>query len=908
MAVATRGAAAPRPSAQELEVLRSFATRIDPWDAGAHNNLGVLYFTRGLTEEAVGAFTRALELDPRMTIAQRNLEIASFTSGYYDRRVEELQQRLAQSPRDRQSQWDLGRTWLLLGDVPRALDTFGVLLRENPDDVPVIRQVATAEAKCGDLEAATRWLHHALEVEPDNPSVLFQLGEVAYQRGMNEDARAALSRCVDLAPTDADALYLLGFVLGDQGDHEGATHATARALRLNPSLGRAQANLSLERYDARSYAKAREAREARGLADTVTAQLAHYNLGLAFRHKGYLPEALKEFRIALERGEDGTLVRHAMAEVYLLRGDMREALRVYDELLRDQPHNARFWNERGIALHHAGQYAEALASYESAIDASEHYAWAWNNLGVAAFHAGAPDRAVDAFSHARQLNASLVKPQLNLALVLVRQQEHSLALEVYRRVLRVAPEHAVAWNGVGLVLQHMKRFEDARNAFAHAVDANPDFAEAHYNLGFALSNLGDYAGALRETRRALELDAMYVPQKFELAMEGETADARLAVAPEVSGVHRNDAVSEFAFEASTLEQLFDQLSATPSGVRDADSAPYAEARALLAAGDHDAALAAVRRDLASGASRADGLTTSGDIYLARGAPGEALERYREARQIDAALGAAAEGEVRSLCAMHRFEEAVPSAEWLASHAPSNVDVLLLVARVRQETERLSEAHAALTAARRLAPMRGDVLAALARLSRDAGDLVGAIDRFREALALDRYDHGVRMELAAAYEASGAFDEADAELDTLVRETHRDDALLTLARLRRDRGRAYETIDPLASFLSTHPYHLEALASLGESLFLAHRVDDAAFAFARVRRFDPDHVAALYFQGVMLAREHRYDEALERWARVIDVEPSSPFARRARRDSRSADDLRRILLRPPAARRQPVEVG
>ena len=68
--------AAPLTSERDRDVLRSFARRIDPSDAGAHNNLGVLYYNKGLYEEAVGAFMRSLELDPKMQVAQRNLEIA----------------------------------------------------------------------------------------------------------------------------------------------------------------------------------------------------------------------------------------------------------------------------------------------------------------------------------------------------------------------------------------------------------------------------------------------------------------------------------------------------------------------------------------------------------------------------------------------------------------------------------------------------------------------------------------------------------------------------------------------------------------------------------------------------------------------------------------------------------------
>ena len=84
-------------SERDLAVLRSFARRIDPSDAGAHNNLGVLYYQKGLVPEAIEQFTRALELDPRMQVAQRNLEIAYHNTGFYDTRVAELQERLRQA-------------------------------------------------------------------------------------------------------------------------------------------------------------------------------------------------------------------------------------------------------------------------------------------------------------------------------------------------------------------------------------------------------------------------------------------------------------------------------------------------------------------------------------------------------------------------------------------------------------------------------------------------------------------------------------------------------------------------------------------------------------------------------------------------------------------------------------------
>src|SRR3954467_6802602 len=122
-------------SDRDREVLRSFARRIDPSDAGAHNNLGVLYYNKGLYQEAVAAFMKALEIDQKMEVATRNLEIAYFNTGYYDTRIPELKERVRLRPDDRDARWELGRTFALLGKQEEAVVEFRALLAHAPGDV-----------------------------------------------------------------------------------------------------------------------------------------------------------------------------------------------------------------------------------------------------------------------------------------------------------------------------------------------------------------------------------------------------------------------------------------------------------------------------------------------------------------------------------------------------------------------------------------------------------------------------------------------------------------------------------------------------------------------------------------------------------------------------------------------------
>ena len=362
--------------------------------------------------------------------------------------------------------------------------------------------------------------------------------------------------------------------------------------------------------------------------------LVHFNLGLALRQKGYHQEALREYRLALEAGEDRRLNLQAMAEVHLVRRELGAALELYETLVRDYPDSPKLWNERGVCLHQAGRRAEAVVSYERAVGIDSAYQLAWNNLGVVRAHEAKPDAAMAAFRQALGADRPLLAARLNLGLLSFQRRQFRVALEEYQQALAEQPGSAVAWNGVGLVLMELRRYEDARNAFGRAVDADANFAAAHYNLSFVLSQLGDFDAALRETRRALELEPLYVPQKFSLTIDLQYEDPTIAIAPELAADTTGGelAAGEFEFDAPVLDQLFEELApAAPLVPSTVPGDALDLARDYIGKGLLDLALAEVSRATARGAPRAAAAVLLGDVFAKRGLYGEALERYREAR-------------------------------------------------------------------------------------------------------------------------------------------------------------------------------------------------------------------------------------------------------------------------------------
>lgn len=792
----------------EIDILRSFARRIDPSDAGAYNNLGVLYFRKGLTDEAIMSFSRALALDERMRVARRNLEIAYGDSGLLEQRLEALEARL----------------------------------RANPADLEALVQSGIAEKTAGRLDRAHALLQRAGDLDPNSSVIHFLLAETLYNRGLSEQAMRSVRRSIELNPENPDAQYLLGFLLGDLGRADEAAEANRRAVMLNPTLTRAQANLSLEPY--RSDATPSHGRK--------TSVGAHITLGRALRQKGYFKEALQEYEKAIEGGEADAEVLQAMLELYLLQRDTGAAIATSDRFARQFSPTAKAWNGRGVALQLEGRHAEAEEAYTRALGLDPTYPFAHNNLGVLLWHKDDTKGAINSFRRALQAPSPPVEARLNLALGLFKRKHTELALDAYRHVLSGAPEHPVAWNGIGLILVELAKHAEARNAFARAIQADPNFAEAHYNLSFTLSNLGDFTAALRETKRALSLDPMYTPQKLALAIELPHEEIRLTVAPPLSESSEPvDQVQDFHFDPSMIERLFAEQAPRAEPPGGDPLAGFSLARDFITKGLYDRAQAEIARVLARGGDKVLGLVLAGDSFAAQGLHGEALERYRRALTLEETNSYGRQGAARSLLALGRADEARPFAEALVEAGSTDVNLLLLAAEARVASLDEPGAREILDALKANHPRNANVMKRVGDLYAALGDAGEAIIAYRASLSVDERQAETRVSLgrllAQARDDNGAIRELES---VLVTSPNHDAAVVELVGPYRRTGRSRSALPRIVALIRRDVYHFAGLIALGEILIDLARESDALRAFERVLRFDPNHSEALRYSALL----------------------------------------------------------
>jgi predicted O-linked N-acetylglucosamine transferase (SPINDLY family) len=215
----------------------------------------------------------------------------------------------------------------------------------------------------------------------------------------------------------------------------------------------------------------------------------------------------------------------------------------------------------------------------------------------------------------------------------------------YRRVLAAQPDHADAAFNLGVALRQTGKVDEAIAAYAQALRIKPDYPEAHYNLGNALMACGSvddaiaaYAQALRlkpdHAQAAANLGAAYSNRGVVLMDRGKIDEAAVAFGEAIALKPDH---TEAHYNLGNLRKLQGRL--------DDAAAAYAQAlrinpklteaysnlgNTLTDLGQFDQAIAAQRAAIALKPDAAELHYNLGNALKAQSRLGDAASAYRHA--------------------------------------------------------------------------------------------------------------------------------------------------------------------------------------------------------------------------------------------------------------------------------------
>jgi tetratricopeptide (TPR) repeat protein len=512
---------------KEHNVLRSFASRVDRNDPGALNNLGVLYFKKGMFEEAITQFKEALKLDPRFDLARENLQYLFSETGMDDPDVSRWKREAEESPDNTEVMLRLGVSYQNMGKFPEALEVLGEVVAKKPDHFLARLHLGSVLKAQGLYQQA---LEHYQYVSDDvAKSAVFHtdLGEIHYNLGRTEEAISELRAAIKL---DADywrSHFLLSFAYGDVGHLQDALEESRIASRLNPSFQNTEANLALSEDDGENPDTI-----GGGMGkDVPSLESTSFTLGTANRERGYMKEALREFNKALKEMPDKDRVHIEIGKVHLAEGAWNEALVAFLRALEINLENAEAFRLLGSVYHLREEYFEAAASYLQSFRLSSATPDTMNNLGVLLYQVGLTEEAERMFK--KGLNLKLYHQELNYNFLNcnIIKEEYMMAENLIQRIEAFMGRSAKLYEKRALLNYKLNRMTLVLFDIESALSLDRRHSDAMYLKGLIFLREEDFQGAIDTILAAAAINKIYTGMHFSLMLDSRVRMPSAMLAP-----------------------------------------------------------------------------------------------------------------------------------------------------------------------------------------------------------------------------------------------------------------------------------------------------------------------------------------------------------------------------------------
>jgi tetratricopeptide (TPR) repeat protein len=260
------------------------AQALEPNNAEAHFNLGLLQRNSGDSKGAVQAFEKAISLNPELLEARRQLALLLVSEQRWDENITQCREVLKRDPSDWNTRYSLGQALirrgldeegrkevekareirsleqsrlelerllgrgvsnLTKGKTDEAIQDFRSALEMDGGSSMAHTYYGMGLAAGGRLEAGLEELDRALQLDPKNDKAHHNRGTVLIQMGRISDAKLAFEKGLALAPYFPETHNNLGLILSQTGQTEKAIEHFRLASELNPEYVEALFNLGL---------------------------------------------------------------------------------------------------------------------------------------------------------------------------------------------------------------------------------------------------------------------------------------------------------------------------------------------------------------------------------------------------------------------------------------------------------------------------------------------------------------------------------------------------------------------------------------------------------------------------------------------------------------------------------------
>ena len=317
--------------------------------------------------------------------------------------------------------------------------------------------------------------------------------------------------------------------------------------------------------------------------------------------------------------------------------------------------------------------------------------------------------AVDKMVHPPVLRLAITSATLVSLAFLSRQHTLVFADEetLWRDTVARNPRAAMAQNNLGLVLYGQLQYRQAIECLDRALQADPDWPEAHYNLGLILTELGYYSEAATQMQYALQIIPAFAKADNGLGValvqlgqpDAATAHFRHALELDPHYVDARDNLGRILLNAGQLTEAEAEFRRAIQ-IRPTDFAAHENLGVvLLEQNQLDEAAVEFRKAAQSKSDDPEPHKNMADILMKQ-------QRFPEARQESALAGRLSETHYRIATALlldNDPDGAIKHFRKSIALLPNNAEAYLALGDALNKEDRLTEAIATLRQGIEVAP-------------------------------------------------------------------------------------------------------------------------------------------------------------------------------------------------------------
>ncbi len=224
-------------NADSAQIALEMGVKAFPENAYLHRNLGYIYSTRGLVQEAINEYEKAVALEDIKSNDWKQLANLYLRNNQEEKAIQAYEKVVSLDPQDQDAQKTLSQLYKSTGNAEAAINRMEEVKKLDPQNTENLFNLGREYYNTDNFEKAIVNFNALLQLKPNDISAYSYLGASYKNSGNFNEALTAYKKALDLQPDNKKLLTDVASCYRELQSFATARNYANKALKLDPNYG-----------------------------------------------------------------------------------------------------------------------------------------------------------------------------------------------------------------------------------------------------------------------------------------------------------------------------------------------------------------------------------------------------------------------------------------------------------------------------------------------------------------------------------------------------------------------------------------------------------------------------------------------------------------------------------------------